>query len=114
MTKYIGFAVGGADDPAWADPERAEQALQAYLAWDERLRAQGRLLGGAGLADEAKVLRRNGDGVVVSTGPFAEAPDVIGGYAVFEAESMDEAVELCKDHPHLEFGYLEIRELTLE
>ncbi|GAB3480543.1 YciI family protein [Amycolatopsis cihanbeyliensis] len=114
MTKYISFAVGGGDDPAWADPERAEQALQAYLAWDERLREQGRMVDGGGLGDEAKVLRKNGEGVVVSNGPFAETQDVVGGYAVFEAESMAEAVELCRDHPHLDFGFIEIRELTLE
>ena len=35
----------------------------------------------------------------------------MGGLFVIEAESYDEAVELCKDCPHLDFGTIEVREV---
>ncbi|MFM2090551.1 MAG: YCII-related domain, partial [Planctomycetota bacterium] len=35
----------------------------------------------------------------------------IGGFFLIEASGYDEAVALCRQHPHLEFGSVEIREI---
>ena len=38
-------------------------------------------------------VRRDGERITVTDGPFTEAKEVIGGYAVFKVASKDEAVE---------------------
>lgn len=42
-------------------------------------------------------IRRAGGDVTVLDGPFAEAKEVIAGYAMIEAKSREEAVELTKN-----------------
>jgi hypothetical protein len=40
---------------------------------------------------------RNSDGEIsVVDGPFAEAKEVVGGYAILRADSKEEAIGLCK------------------
>ena len=50
-------------------------------------------------------------GAKVTDGPYAEAREVIGGLFILEAGNYDEAVTLCQDCPHLDFGTIEIREV---
>ena len=44
----------------------------------------------------------------VTDGPFAEAAEVAGGYYVFEAEHLDEALELARQIPACAFGGVEV------
>lgn len=37
-------------------------------------------------------------------GPYSEAKEVIGGYFAIEAADYDEALDLCRDCPHLKYG----------
>ena len=102
------------DNPfATMSPEELQEAIGRYMAWSAKLEADGKLEGGAKLADEGgRRLSRDGDEVVVVDGPYAEAKEVIGGYHTILAESYDHAVELCRDHPHLAFGgRIDVREL---
>ena len=41
-------------------------------------------------------------------GPFAESKELIGGFAVMELSSMDEAVEMCRRYAEILGGTLEI------
>jgi hypothetical protein len=43
----------------------------------------------------AKVRRSNGQ-TMVTDGPFAEAREVVGGFAILSAKSKEEAIELTK------------------
>jgi hypothetical protein len=52
--------------------------------------------------------------VNVTEGPFSETTEVFGGYYTIEAASFDEAVKLATDHPHLEFGTVEVREVMVK
>src|SRR4051812_6218885 len=64
---------------------------------DEMTRS-GALVSTAGLrptAEGARVRQRHGK-QSVTDGPFTETKEVIGGYAVLEAQSMQEAIELTK------------------
>jgi hypothetical protein len=64
---------------------------------DEMTRA-GTLVTTAGLrptAEGVRVRLRNGK-LSTTDGPFTETKEVIGGFAVLEAKSMDEALELTK------------------
>ena len=62
------------------------------------MKRDGKLLDTAGLAPTAngKRVRLRGGNVSVVDGPFAEAKEVIGGYAMLDAQSIEEAVELTR------------------
>ena len=64
----------------------------------EELTKAGKLLDTAGLRPTAEGKRvRLAHGKLSTTdGPFTESKEVIGGYAMLEAESMDEALELTR------------------
>jgi hypothetical protein len=60
------------------------------------------VLAGDGLQPSSKGKRVDIDtdgNVTVTDGPFAEAKEVIAGYAIWEVESMDQAVEWAKRSP---------------
>ncbi len=50
---------------------------------------------------------------VVTDGPFMEGKEMVGGYLICKAASYDEAVELSKGCPILDFddGIVEVREI---
>ena len=50
-----------------------------------------------------KTLRRGrqAEGIVVTDGPYVETKEVLGGFVILEAESMDQAVEIASDWPSL-------------
>ena len=41
-------------------------------------------------------VRREGEAITVMDGPFTEAKEVVGGFAIMKANSKAEAVELCR------------------
>jgi len=41
-------------------------------------------------------VRRDGDKVTVTDGPFSEAKEVVGGFAVLQVDSKEQAIELTK------------------
>ncbi len=62
------------------------------------MKSQGKLLDTGGLAPTAssKRVRLHGGRISVVDGPFAEAKEVVGGYAMLEAKSLDEAIALTE------------------
>jgi hypothetical protein len=59
----------------------------------------------------AKSMRvRNGKRTIVD-GPFAETKEVLGGFNIIEADSMDEAIRLASEFPWAEVGCIEVRPL---
>ena len=59
----------------------------------------------------ARVRLANGK-VTVTDGPFAETKEVVGGFAILEASSKEEAIELAKQFIHVAGdGECEIRQL---
>ncbi len=89
-------------------PERAQQSVQAWLAWVRELEAKGHLKNpGQPLEPTGKVIR--GKHSVVD-GPFVEAKDLVLGFMVIEAGDLDEAVTLSRGCPVLNgSGAVEIR-----
>jgi len=58
----------------------------------------GKLLDTAGLAPTAssKRVRLRGGKISVVDGPFTETKEVVGGYAMLDAQSLDEAIALTE------------------
>ena len=83
--------------------ERAGQKPSEKLMADmgkliEEMTREGTLVHTAGLrpTSEGFRVRLSGGKLRVTDGPFTEAKEVIGGYAMLEAKSKAEAVELTK------------------
>lgn len=106
MQKYMFLFRGGEDARAASSPEEMQQHLQKWGAWFKGL--GGKFLGGEPLDSEGKVLK--GKKKALSDGPFAEAKDLVGGYAIVNANSLDDAVEIARGCPIFEHdGILEVR-----
>jgi hypothetical protein len=97
--------------PAPADP----QALTPeYVEALERYPAQVEELGGtavAGYAFQPSTTARSVRGSTVSDGPFLAAKEVIAGYYVLEAPSLEVAVQIAKLNPATRDGGVEVRPL---
>ena len=80
------------------DPADTPQALYGAMAeFIEEHAKQGVFLDGAGLQPLAQgaEVRLAGGKISVTDGPFAEAKEVVGGYALCQAESREQAIELA-------------------
>ena len=77
-------------------PTQEEMASMGALI--EQAMQEGWLLGTEGCLPSAlgARVRRDGTKVTVSDGPFTEAKEVVGGFALLQAASKDEAIELCR------------------
>ena len=94
-------------------PEDMQRIIEKYVAWGNKLEKAGKKRAGNKLRDgEGRVLRGNGGKLAITDGPFSETKEVIGGYWLIDAADYDEAIELSRDCPHIEYGAsLEIREV---
>ena len=93
-------------------PENMQNAMKQFYAWFERISDQGKMKSGHQLALEGKILSgRKG----VTDGPFAESKEGIAGYWFIQAASLEEAVEIAKGDPLLDYGHtIEIRPILPE
>lgn len=96
-------------------PEQMQAIIERYRVWSQGLTEAGKMEGGAKLKEEGgRHLRRSSQGggrVEVTDGPYAEAREVMGGYFTIEAAGYDEAVEIAKGCPHMENGWIEVRQV---
>lgn len=116
--RYLAFirqdAVGETSSPK-------QEAMARMAAYMEPLAADGTILGGQGLKGSAKGtrVRRMAKQRFVVDGPFAESKELVGGYLIVQARSLDAAVDLVrpwlKIHRDLQgvpFSAIEVRRLT--
>jgi hypothetical protein len=83
-------------------PDEIQRTMTDWMAWFDRLVADGRCLGGQSLATEGKVV--SGKSHHVSDGPFAEAKETVAGYFILRVADLDEALEIAKECPALAYG----------
>lgn len=104
LSEYLVLSRGQWDRDA--SSEDIQSAIDRFYAWYDRLVAEGRIGPGQRLAREGKVVSRQ----ATMDGPFAEAKEVVGGYWMILACSLDEAAALAAENPCLDYGLaLEIR-----
>ena len=78
------------------------QAMEKVNAWFDGLSASGKLVGAQPLMEESVVI--SGKVGKATDGPFAEAKEVVGGYVLLSADSLEEAVAIARTNPMHEFG----------
>jgi hypothetical protein len=89
-------------------PEEGAAEMAAYQSFHAK--AASAIRAGDALAPAATGVRIAGgpDAPTITDGPFAEGAEVAGGYYVFEAENLDEALALARDIPAAKYGAVEV------
>jgi hypothetical protein len=93
--RYLGYTLG---DPSIPIPPPTPELMTEMGKFVEEATKAGVLVaaGGLGPVAEATKVIRSGDKFTVVDGPFAEAKELIGGWALMEVRDKDEAIEWTK------------------
>jgi hypothetical protein len=104
-TEYLVICRGQWDKTL--SPDEIQSAIEKFYIWYDRLINEGKMKPGQRLTSEGKTVARKNE---ITDGPFGESKEVIGGYWFILAQSLDEAAQIAKGNPNLDFGHLvEIR-----
>jgi hypothetical protein len=100
MSEYL-FLYRGGSRPT--SPQDAQAVMQLWMTWLQDLAKRGHI------KDQGQPLEPGGKIVAgrektVTDGPFVEAKDLVGGYTLVNANSLDEAAELTKGCPIFDRG----------
>ena len=97
---------GNCEPPSPADMEKM---FAVFNAWREKYQQNLVDMGGK-LADGGKVVSSEG----VADGPLVESKEIVGGFMIVEAESMEKAIEVVQESPGVGMpgSSVEIREIN--
>lgn len=111
MKEYLLLFRGGEGGKLQESPEEWQVHMQKWMLWMGDLKEKGKLIGAQPLTPTGHVVK--GKNKVVSDGPFMEGKEMVGGYLACKADTMEEAIEISKGCPILEFdnGIVEVREI---
>ena len=95
--------------------EERKAMYQEYFALSRRLRDEGKLVSSHELqpSSTATTVQVRGGDTEVTDGPFAETKEVLGGYYLIEAKSLDEAIEWASQIPAARDGKVEVRPVVM-
>jgi hypothetical protein len=104
----------GTDWHKGLSPEQIQQVVNQMMAWFDRLTKEGIAKAGKPLFQEGKIVSQK-KGRQVADGPFAESKEAIAGFFLLEVGSLEEAAEIAKNYPALEYGAtVEVRPVAPE
>jgi hypothetical protein len=93
-------------------PAQLQKVVSDWMAWFERLKAEGKCSGGHPLEEQGKVVSGR-SGHIVADGPFAESKEAVGGYFYLHVADENEAIEIARQCPGLEYGaVVEVRPIA--
>ena len=81
--------------------EQMQTVMKQWQTWIKGIAANGKYSGTNRLLSEGKSLK---PGNAITDGPYAEGKEIVGGYLIVKADSLDEAVEMAKSCPNLIYG----------
>ena len=110
MSNFMFLFRGGDAQRTQQSPEDMQAHMQKWYTWMGRLKEKGQLIDGLPLGQDGKVVAKGGD--VITNGPFAEGAEIVGGYLIVTADTLEQAVEISKGCPIYEHdGTTEVREI---
>ena len=106
------FIFRGGSDASDLSPEDMQNHMEKWFQWVEELKAKDIYVGGEALTPMGKTI--SGKNALITDGPFAEGKELVGGYFVVKANSLEEAVEIAKTgYPDFIYnGAVEVREVA--
>jgi hypothetical protein len=93
----------GTDWDRGLSTEEIQNVMSRWIAWFDRLTEQGKARAGQPLTDQGKVISGK-KGQTILDGPFAESKETVAGYILLQVDNLDEAVEIAKECPGLDYG----------
>jgi len=91
-------------------PDQMQANMQLWMAWVEKLKAADIWVSGEALMPGGKMVK--GPKAIVTDGPFAESKEIVGGYFVVKADTIEKATQIAKECPDLpQNGVVEVREV---
>src|SRR5919199_193703 len=105
------------DESGWASigEEQLDRLYAEYGKLTQDLRDQGKLISSNELqpTSAATSVRVRDDEALVTDGPFADTKEVLGGYYLIEAESLEEALAWAARIPNARDGVVEVRPVVM-
>ena len=105
------------DESGWASigEEQLDTLYAEYGQLTQDLRDQGKLISSNELQPPpaATSVRVRDDEALVTDGPFADTKEVLGGYYLIEAESLEEALAWAARIPNARDGVVEVRPVVM-
>jgi hypothetical protein len=88
-------------------PEEMQAGMAVWEKWVDGIIANKTLVSrGNRLARESRTIR---DRKIVTKGPYVELSEIIGGYIIIQANSINEAAEIARQAPIVGKGTIEVR-----
>jgi hypothetical protein len=111
MANFLFVYRGGADDDAKMTPEQLQGIMQKWTDWIGEGFEKGWMVDpGDALTLEGRVVNAK---KIVTDGPFVESKEIVGGFSIVKADSIDAAAEIAKGCPSLlTGGCVEVRVLA--
>ena len=110
--KYALLLMGNFDDAECGADEGPNPA--EFMAFDQEINEAGVVVGSFALEGPENAVRVSTSGAdpVVTSGPFAESGEFVGGSYVLEVADLDEAIAWAKKSPGAVAGHIEIRPVS--
>jgi hypothetical protein len=110
MARFLFVYRRGSDAAAKMNNDEMNKHMEKWEKWiGEGLQKGWMIDPGDGLTDEGRVVNAK----VVTDGPFVESKEVVGGFSIVQAETIDAAAQLAKGCPALLVGgFVEVRRLA--
>jgi hypothetical protein len=90
-------------------PDEMQAGMAVWEKWVDDIIARNILVSrGNRLGDDGRTIR---NGKIITNGPYVETKEIIGGYLIIRANSIDEAAQIAKSAPLVGIGSIEIRGL---
>ena len=91
-----------------SSPEQLQANMEKWMAWVDRLNQEGKYVSGEALLPGGKLVTGKN---TVTDGPYTEGKELVGGFFVINAATIDEAVKNATDnYPDFEYsGTVQVR-----
>lgn len=83
-------------------PAELQEIMTRFGVWMGELYAKRIVVSTNGLEPTGRIVREPG-GTLITDGPYAEAKEIVGGYILINAASLDEAVRIARGCPGLHY-----------
>lgn len=100
MKKYMLILIDNTGSYDGMSPEDYQKEIELHGKWMEEL--GDRYDSGEALEEETKNIQ--GKELIVTDGPFIESKELVGGFYIIKANSLEEATNLAKGCPTLRLG----------
>ena len=112
MQYLMQFTYRPGEGPEEGTPE-FDAEMKIWHELNEELKASGQYLAASGLkVDAATTVRKTGDEVTVTDGPFAETKEILFSFYILEVPDLDAAIAVASRAPAAVYGSVDIRPMV--